>query len=77
MIEKIIGFGFMGFGISGSMLDRTLCRGLCSICSSQQLSPCFFLFLFVGIIFIISGYSLVTINKEKTKLPKFRLKEEH
>ena len=76
MIEKVIGLGFMGFGILGGILDRMLCRGLCSTCSSQQLSPCFFLFLFVGIIFIISGFSLVTIKKEEKNLPKFKLKKE-
>ncbi len=76
MIEKIIGFVFMGFGLLESIIDKYLCRGLCSTCSSQQLSPCFFLFLFVGIIFIICGYSLVTIKKEKDNLPKFKLKKE-
>ncbi|MDP3026093.1 MAG: hypothetical protein Q8N63_00145 [Nanoarchaeota archaeon] len=75
MIEKIIGLGFMGFGLLGSVLDRTLCGGLCSTCSSQQLSPCFFLFLFVGIIFIISGFSLVMMKKAEKNLPKFRLKK--
>ena len=76
MIEKIIGLGFMGFGILGGILDRLLCKGLCSTCNSQQLSPCFFLFLFVGIIFVISGCSLVIIEKEGANLPKFRLKKE-
>lgn len=76
MIEKIIGFVFIGFGVLGGIFDRFLCRGLCSICTSQQLSPCYFLFLFVGIIFVISGYSLVAMKKEKDNLPKFRLKKE-
>ena len=76
MIEKVIGFGFMGFGILGGITERLLCKGLCSTCNSQQLSPCFFLFLFVGIIFIISGSSLVIIKKEATNLPKFKLKKE-
>ena len=76
MIEKIIGFVFIIFGVLGGILDRVLCKGLCSVCSSQQLSPCFFLFLFVGIIFVISGYSLVIMKKEKDTLPKFKVKEE-
>ena len=75
MIEKIIGLIFISFGIAGGVLDRLLCRGLCSVCTSQQLSPCFFLFLFVGIIFVISGYSLVAMKKEKDNLPKFKVKE--
>jgi len=76
MIEKIIGFGFMGFGIIGGMISRFLCKGLCSTCSSQQLSPCFFLFLFVGIIFTICGYSLVVMKVDNNHLPKFKLKKE-
>ena len=75
MIEKIIGFGFIGFGILGGILDKSLCKGLCLVCSSQQLSPCYFLFLFVGIIFVISGYSIVAMKKEKDNLPKFKIKE--
>ena len=76
MIEKVIGFSFMGFGILGGIIDRMLCKGLCSTCNSQQLSPCFFLFLFVGIIFVISGFSLVTMKKEEKNLPKFKLRKE-
>jgi len=76
MIEKIIGFVFISFGIIGGIVDKLLCRGLCNTCSSQQLSPCFFLFLFVGIIFVISGFSLVAMKKEATNLPKFKLKKE-
>lgn len=76
MIEKIIGLIFISFGVVGGVLDRFLCKGLCSTCTSQQLSPCFFLFLFVGIIFVISGYSLVAMKKEKDNLPKFKVKGE-
>lgn len=76
MIEKIIGICFMCFGISGGLVDRFLCKGLCSVCTSQQLSPCFFLFLFVGIIFVISGIGLATMKKEVTNLPKFKIKKE-
>jgi hypothetical protein len=65
MIEKVIGFCFIGFGIFGFIFNRKICQSLCYTCSSQQLSPCFFLFLFVGIIFVISGYDLVTIKKRK------------
>ncbi len=76
MIEKIIGFCFMGFGIIVSIIDKILCRGLCSTCDSQQLSPCFFLFLFVGIIFVVCGYSLVVMKNKDDNLPKFKLKRE-
>jgi hypothetical protein len=75
MIEKVIGLGFMGFGLLWGMLNGALCKGLCLACSSQQLSPCFFLFLFVGIIFIISGFSLVIMKSREKSLPKFKLKK--
>ena len=58
-LVRIIGFGFIVFGILWAIFDRFLWNSLCSVCDFQQLSPCFFLFLFVGIIFIISGVSLV------------------
>lgn len=70
MIEKIIGFIFIVFGISDIIFDESICKSLCLICTEQQISPCFFLFLFVGIIFIISGYSLVVMKK--VRIPKKR-----
>lgn len=74
MVTKIIGFGFILLGIFGAILDRMMCRGLCSTCSSEQLSPCYFLFLFVGIIFVISGYALVEMKYNN--LPKVKLKKD-
>jgi len=76
MITKTVGICFMIFGVLWSIFDRHLCGFLCKTCSSQQLSPCFLLFLFVGIIFIIVGFSLTTI--QQTLLPKigFKNKEE-
>ena len=59
MIRIIIGFAFMLFGILWSWLNQYSCKALCRLCSLQQLSPCFFLFIFVGIIFTITGASLV------------------
>lgn len=74
MIEKVIGFIFICFGILECITDKLLCAVLCPTCNSEQLSPCFFLFLFVGIIFILCGYSLIIMKEEKS-LPKFRLKK--
>ena len=75
MIIKIIGFVFIAIGIILGVLDRFMCKGLCSVCSSKQLSPCFFLFLFVGIIFVITGYALVSM-KQQTPLPKAEFKKD-
>ncbi len=72
MITKTIGICFMIFGVIWSIFDRHLCKFLCKTCSNQQLSPCFLLFLFVGIIFIIVGFSLTTI--QQILLPKIGLK---
>jgi len=58
MIQKTIGICFVLLGLLWSIFERYLCMGLCRTCDTQQLSPCFFLFLFVGIIFIVVGASI-------------------
>jgi len=62
---KIIGFGFLILGLVWAFLNEFSCRYVCKECVSQQLYPCYFLFLFVGIIFAISGASLVLTNLKK------------
>jgi len=69
MITKMIGAIFIAVGLIVSILDRFMCRKLCSNCTNQQLNPCFFLFLFVGIIFVVVGYSLLALRNQKTQLP--------
>ena len=73
MIAKTIGWGFIFFGVLWGILDRFMCKGLCSVCTSQQLRPCFFLFLFVGIIFIVCGLSLISM--QESQLPIVKLKK--
>jgi len=63
MITKIMGILFMIFGIIWSSLDKIICSSLCKTCGESELSPCFFLFLFVGIIFVLTGYSLILKKK--------------
>jgi len=70
---KRIGWGFIFLGVSWSILDRFMCKGLCPVCSYKQLFPCYFLFLFVGIIFIVCGLSLISMKENK--LPKVKLKK--
>ena len=74
MIIKIIGSIFIAIGLITSILDSFMCRGLCSTCTNQQLNPCFFLFLFVGIIFVVVGYVLIT-SRQQPLLPEARFKK--
>jgi len=70
MVNKIvrnIGFGFVVLGLIWSVLDGFFCQRLCKICSGNQNNPCYFLFLFVGIILIVSGTSLFIRNRNKGK----------
>ena len=73
MITRTIGICFMIFGVVWSIFDRHSCKFSCKTCTNQQLSPCFLLFLFVGIIFIIVGFSLTTI--QQILLPKIGFKD--
>jgi len=70
-IKQIIGFAFIVFGLIWGILDKYSCNSLCRVCVYLQLSPCYFLFLFVGVIFIISGVSLILTSdirkREKKK----------
>jgi len=70
MVIRTAGIGFIILGLVLSVLDKIICRGLCEVCSTSQLSPCYFLFLFVGIIFIINGASLIITHIEGEKLEK-------
>lgn len=72
MMTRVTGIAFMVFGVIWSIFDRYLCKFLCKTCTDQQLSPCFLLFLFVGIIFVVAGFSLTTI--EQIQLPQIGLK---
>ncbi len=58
-VKNIIGFGLIGAGIVLSFFSRFFCADLCLICLSRQLASCFFLFIFAGIMFIISGAALI------------------
>ena len=57
--KKIIGMVFVGFGILEGLLNKFSCNRLCKTCIYEQLSPCYFVFTFVGIIFIVVGISLI------------------
>jgi uncharacterized membrane protein len=75
MIKKVFGFGF-GFGIGIvfylivlvlAIFSRNFCGRLCNnFCNGEQISSCYFLFLFVGIVFIVSASCLI-IDRKTTK----------
>lgn len=64
--RKIVGFGLKGIGFFWSFFDRFLCGTLCgNTCSVAKSEACSFIFLFVGIIFIICGYALIVAKEPK------------
>jgi hypothetical protein len=63
--KKIIGIGFVLFGTIWGLFNRFSCNLLCNICNYEKLAPCYFLFLFVGIILIICGVSLILTSRVK------------
>ena len=65
VIRITIGGFFILLGIVWASLNRFSCNRLCSSCAYEQLAPCYFLFLFVGIIFIVSGASLILAASKK------------
>jgi len=58
----------MLLGVIWAFFNKFSCNQLCDSCSYEQLAPCYFLFMFVGIILVISGVSLILtseINKKE------------
>lgn len=74
--RKIVGFGLKGIGIFWSIFDRFLCGSLCGdTCSVAKSESCSFLFLFIGIIFIICGYALIVMKEPKKEKLKRKIKD--
>ena len=69
IIKNTIGFSFKGLGFFWSISNRFLCNYLCSKgrCGGSEDSMCFFLLLFVAIIFFVCGYAIITMNPRKKK----------
>jgi len=65
MIFKKIGYGFVFLGLVEMIISSKSCNALCSTCAPIQLKPCFFLFLFVGIILLVCGLSITSLNNLK------------
>lgn len=66
-LRLYLGFVFVILGVLLSFLTRYFCGKLCGACLLGQAYPCDFLFLFVGIILVVSGTSLVLTSQEKAK----------
>lgn len=68
---RVLGFGFIIFGIIWSLLSNFSCSSICESCGLIEIKPCYFLFLFVGIIFVVNGFSIITVwgfrSKKKVK----------
>jgi len=71
MMLKKIGWGFVILGLIEAVISGVSCKSLCQTCTAAQIKPCFFLFIFVSIIFIISGLSIISL--QEAKLPKVKL----
>jgi len=75
LIKNIVGFGLKGIGFFWGLSDRFLCGFFCKeVCSASQKNICSFLFLFVAIIFIICGYSLIVMKDKKRRNLKTKIK---
>ena len=77
ILKNGIGFGIQGLGLFWGFFDKLICDSLCDkgICTKSDTGNCFLIFLFVAIIFIIVGYSIITLKPKKRKKKKIDWKE--
>ena len=73
MILKWVGVWFIILGLIETLISRISCKSLCAICTTEQLNPCFFLILFVGIIYMVCG--LAILSMQQNNFPKVKLKK--
>lgn len=55
-------------GLVFGLFEARLCFSICEACNNDQLGPCYFLFLFVGIIFVVTGASLFNNYRDLRKI---------
>jgi hypothetical protein len=68
MIKEAFGLAFLAIGVIFAALCKYSCSNLCKgNCVSQDISYCFFLFLFVSILLIICGASIIITRKVDEK----------
>ncbi len=67
-LRVAVGLGLKVFGIGWALFDKLICNSLCyQGCTASQSNTCSFLLMFVGIIFIVVGFTLV-IMKDKQRM---------
>ncbi len=63
-IKIAIGFGFIFFGIFWIIFDKYSCTNVCKLLPY----PCIWLFMFIGIIFIVCGASLLVMENSPPEI---------
>jgi len=68
-LRVVLGFVLKGIGFFWTIFDRYLCGKLCErgMCVANETATCYLLILFVGIIFIVCGYALITMHWQRKK----------
>jgi len=56
---RVLGFGFVIMGMLWCLFNKFSRTSICDSCELIEITPCYFLFLFVGIIFIVNGASII------------------
>jgi len=71
---KWVGFGFILHGLIEFLIAKRSCDSVCPSCNFEQLKPCLFILVFVGIVFMVVGLIILTF-KGKPNLPKIKIKK--
>lgn len=61
-IKRFIAFSFILLGISASLVNNLVAKKLCFLCIPKEEVITIFLFLFIEVIFIICGASLLFLE---------------
>jgi len=61
-------FATILFGFFYILFNKKLCKNLCEVCISSQISECSMIFVFVGILFVVAGASLYIVHMKIEKL---------
>lgn len=69
-IINIIGVVLIIVGLIPVGFNTAFCYSMCEYCTAEKLMPCFNTFIFVGIIFIVNGASLILIEIKNRKTEK-------
>jgi hypothetical protein len=77
IVPTVLGFAFNLLGFIWAFFDKLICGSICNgVCKGIDNSSCSLISLFVGILFIVSGYALIKMGKNKRKRIKSKIKRE-